>query len=93
MAGHVSTQLPQMPSRTSDSANRYRRIAHVNKPRMKLIGIKTPAATHDYLLSRFRAACEVDQMTSAEMLDYLLDLRDRHETQRDRLAGNPFANR
>lgn len=99
MTDHEVTRAGATRSRVRDialtsgnrEASRYRRPARVNAPAMKLIGIKTPAATHDYLLTRFRAACDAAGMTSAEMLDYLLDLRQRDETTRDRLAGNPLA--
>lgn len=98
MSIHGGTQARSTGSRvrdialTSDNceANRYRRVAKIPAPVMKLIGIKVPARSHGYLLGRFRAACARHGLTSAEALDYLLDLLEQDETKRDRLAGDPL---
>lgn len=98
MPDQPDTHVPGSRSRVHDIAltsgnresSRYRRPARDYAPAMKLIGIKVPARSHSYLLGRFRAACEAAGLTSAEMLDSLLDMRDRDELTRDRLAGNPL---
>lgn len=63
---------------------------------MKLIGIKVAADQHEYLLAKMRAACEADGLTSAGLLELLLD--DRAAARERQLAAlangaSPFARR
>lgn len=98
MTEHVSTQVRPATSRVQELAgqgthaggSRYRRPAREYAPAMKLIGIKVPATLHSYLLGRFRGTCDRLGMTSAELLDYLLDVLERDEIKRDHLSGNPL---
>jgi hypothetical protein len=83
MAVHGVTRGVDRVSRARD---RKFAASQQSKQGKKLIGVK---GTH-YLHRRMREACRADGLTSAELIESLLDMRDRDMLRRAN-GGNPLA--